>query len=120
MSFYTEMHDERTGDLCHKILEACGDYDSPHNNFREAREDPNALAEITIGSLLGCEQKMQPITCVITATEEPILFGENRLQITIKSPIGKFISENLDKLHVGMKLPNNSVILNIAYVNSFN
>lgn len=80
--------------------------------FPAAREDKQALAEVTI----HCPINNSEIVCIVSDHEDPIPFSPTRMQITTASPIGSFIMQHLHDLKVGTKLPNGSTIVKIGYI----
>lgn len=118
MSYYDNSSGERDVDRYLRMRENMEEDFPITRKIREAHADENALAEIAITyphNTSNPNRRTTPIHCIISATEEPILYSDNKMQISIKSPIGKFVSENLKNLTIGMQLPNGAVISEIIH-----
>ena len=118
MYYYDNSSGDRDVDRYLRMKENMED-DLPFSlTIREAHADCNAIAEFAIGypqNSPHSSHRSSPLVCIISATEEPILYSDNKMQISIKSPVGKFVSENLANLSIGMKLPNGAEILEIIH-----
>lgn len=118
MPFY-DTSGERDADRYLRMKENMeDDFQSPHL-FPEAHADTNALAELVIAlppdSKNPSNNEPTLMTCIVSATEEALLYSGNKMQIGIKAPIGQFIYKNLHNLKVGMQLPNGAEIREIIH-----